>query len=78
MFWFKSCPRCKGDLYREQTGEPWHCVQCSREMATEAVRAGLLARQAAAAAKAAADFSSRDLLPVPGHMPGARLNESAA
>ncbi|MBI4310740.1 MAG: hypothetical protein HY681_03070 [Chloroflexi bacterium] len=47
-------------------------------MATEAVRAGLLARQAAAAAKAAADFSSRDLLPVPGHMPGARLNESAA
>ena len=31
MFWFKSCPKCHGDLYRDSDvyGSYVACVQCS-------------------------------------------------
>ena len=31
MFWFKACPRCNGDLYRESDayGPYVTCLQCS-------------------------------------------------
>ena len=32
MFWFKTCPKCQGDLYRETDlyGSYIACLQCSR------------------------------------------------
>jgi hypothetical protein len=33
MFWFKSCPRCGGDLYRsdiDEDGPLVSCLQCGR------------------------------------------------
>ena len=37
MFWFKSCPKCHGDLYRESDtyGTYIACMQCSHYL-TEA------------------------------------------
>ncbi len=39
MFWFKGCPRCSGDLYKDndQYGVFVSCVQCgfSRDVATQ-------------------------------------------
>ncbi len=37
MFWFKSCPKCHGDLYRDSDsyGTYIACMQCSRYL-TEA------------------------------------------
>lgn len=34
MFWFKSCPKCQGDLYRDtdQFGVFISCVQCGRSL----------------------------------------------
>ena len=31
MFWFKSCPKCQGDLYRDTDsyGSYVACIQCS-------------------------------------------------
>ncbi len=30
MFWFKSCPRCGGDLFQERDHYGWYvsCLQC--------------------------------------------------
>ena len=39
MFWFKGCPRCSGDLYKDhdQYGTFVSCVQCgfSKDVATQ-------------------------------------------
>ena len=37
MFWFKSCPKCQGDLYRDSDtyGTYIACMQCSHYL-TEA------------------------------------------
>ena len=34
MFWFKACPRCKGDLYHDgdKYGPYTSCVQCGHYM----------------------------------------------
>jgi hypothetical protein len=34
MIWFKSCPRCGGDLYEELAiwGREIKCLQCSRAL----------------------------------------------
>ncbi len=30
LFWFKACPRCKGDLFleKDEYGPEWTCLQC--------------------------------------------------
>lgn len=35
MFWFKSCPKCQGDLYRDSDtyGTYIACMQCSHYLA---------------------------------------------
>ena len=42
MFWFKSCPKCHGDLYRDSDtfGTYIACMQCSHYL-TEADEARL-------------------------------------
>lgn len=42
MFWFKSCPKCQGDLYRggDVYGSFIACIQCSHYL-TEAEEARL-------------------------------------
>ena len=34
MFWLKACPRCQGDLYREEDlfGSYVACIQCGHEL----------------------------------------------
>ena len=34
MFWLKGCPRCGGDLYRDEDiyGEHVTCLQCGRHL----------------------------------------------
>ena len=46
MFWFKSCPRCGGDLFsdRDIHGPYIACLQCSHEL-TEAQKNGLMSRR---------------------------------
>ena len=44
MFWFKSCPKCRGDLYRNSDayGTYIACMQCSHYLSqVEEARVGL-------------------------------------
>ncbi len=43
MFWFKSCPKCRGDLYKNQDhyGAFISCLQCSQYL-TKAEEARLM------------------------------------
>ena len=44
MFWFKSCPRCHGDLYRDSDayGTYIACLQCGHYLTeVEEVKVGL-------------------------------------
>ena len=43
MFWFKSCPKCRGDLYKNQDhyGAFISCLQCSQYL-TEVQEARLI------------------------------------
>jgi hypothetical protein len=44
MFWFKSCPKCHGDLYRNSDiyGTYIACMQCSHYLSqAEEARVGL-------------------------------------
>ena len=42
MFWFKSCPQCRGDLFQERDHYGWYisCLQCGHHLneVEEAVR----------------------------------------
>ncbi len=36
MFWFKACPRCRGDLHEERDihGPYIYCIQCGYSLST--------------------------------------------
>jgi len=66
MFWFKSCPRCDGDLTEQQDvyGRYVSCLQCGRQL-TEAEEV-LLRTVHSYRLAGTADEPDRELVAAPG------------